>query len=142
MYEYDSHSVGERVSANRTRLYNFTSLEKPHINCVPFRSIRQFVFGDDTRVDNFRSAGVMNLIGNALLYCPFGIIGILAFGEKKRIAGKLFLNGLGLCLIIEIAQYFVGRSPDIDDVILNMFGLFVGLGIGRLIRKIFATSKS
>ena len=125
-----------------TRLYIFTSLEKPHINCVPFRSIRQFLFGDDTRVDNFRSAGVMNLIGNALLYCPFGIIGILAFGEKERITGKLFLNGLVLCLIIEIAQYFVGRSPDIDDVILNMFGLIVGLCIGRLMQKLFATGKS
>ena len=125
-----------------TRLYVFTSQEKPHINLIPFHSIRQFLFGNDTRVDNFRSTGVLNLIGNAILYIPFGVIGVLAFGEKERIIRKLFLNGLVLCLIIEFVQYFVGRSPDIDDVILNMVGLIIGLRIGRLIQKIFATGKS
>lgn len=125
-----------------TRLYIFTSQEKPHINCIPLRSIRQFLFGNDTRVDNFRSTGVLNLIGNAILYIPFGVIGVLAFGEKERIIRKLFLNGLVLCLAIEIVQYFVGRSPDIDDVILNMVGLIIGLRIGRLIQKVFATGKS
>ncbi|MBR5667514.1 MAG: VanZ family protein [Lachnospiraceae bacterium] len=125
-----------------TRLYVFTSLEKPHINLIPFHSIRQFLFGNDARVDNFRSAGVMNLIGNALLYCPFGVIGVLAFGEKERIIRKLFLNGLVLCLAVEIVQYFVGRSPDIDDVVLNMLGLIIGLCIGRFIQKLLAAGKS
>ena len=100
------------------------------------------VYGNDERVDNFRSAGVMNLIGNTLLYCPFGVIGVLAFGEKKEIIRKLFLNGLVLCLAIEIVQYFVGRSPDIDDVVLNMLGLIIGLCIGRFIQKLLAAGKS
>ena len=120
-----------------TRLYVFTSMEKPHVNMVPFRSIRQFLTGDDSRVDDFREAGVFNCIGNALLYLPFGLLGIIAFGDTKKIIRKILLAGLLLCLLIETLQYFVGRSPDVDDVILNMAGLAIGVAIGMLGKRCF-----
>ena len=120
-----------------TRLYVFTSMEKPHVNLVPFRSIRQFLTGDDSRVDDFREAGVFNCIGNALLYLPFGLLGIIAFGDTKKTIRKILLAGLLLCLLIETLQYFVGRSPDVDDVILNMAGLAIGVAIGILGKRCF-----
>ena len=120
-----------------TRLYVFTSMEKPHVNLVPFRSIGQFLTGDDSRVDDFRTAGVFNCIGNALLFLPFGLLGIIAFGDTKKSIRKILLSGLGLCLLIETLQYFVGRSPDIDDVILNLAGLTLGVVLGMAARRIF-----
>ena len=81
-------------------------------------------------------------IGNGFPVIVFGVIGVLAFGEKEELIRKLFLNGLVLCLVVEIVQYFVGRSPDIDDVVLNMLGLIIGLCIGRFIQKLLAAGKS
>ena len=121
----------------KRRLTFFVDSEKPYVNIVPFKTIRKLLFGIDESVDDFHSIGVMNVIGNALIYLPLGLIGILAWYDVKRISMKIFCGGLIMCLIVEFIQYFVGRSPDVDDVILNMAGLLVGLFFGNIIRVIF-----
>ena len=62
---------------------------------------------------------------------------IIAFGDTKKTIRKILLAGLLLCLLIETLQYFVGRSPDVDDVILNMAGLAIGVAIGILGKRCF-----
>ena len=36
---------------------------------------------------------------------------------------------------IETVQYFIGRSADIDDLLLNVFGAVVGFGLYAILRK-------
>ena len=43
--------------------------------------------------------------------------------------------GLGTSLFIEVAQYFLMRSTDIDDVILNTLGALCGWWLYLLLRR-------
>ena len=36
---------------------------------------------------------------------------------------------------IETVQYFIGRSADIDDLLLNLFGTVLGFGLYAILRK-------
>ena len=68
-------------------------------------------------------AFVVNVVGNVLLFMPFG--GALAlFGERWWAAT---LTGCFTSAAIEIVQLFVpGRTSATDDIILNTLGTLVG----------------
>ncbi|MDO5714172.1 MAG: VanZ family protein [Tissierellia bacterium] len=89
------------------------------INLIPFRTIRNY--------HNYVSGFVAwaNLWGNIILFIPYGF-GLPLFWRKfrsfKKVLGTLFLS----CFVIEFIQFFVGRSVDIDDVLLNMLGGCIG----------------
>lgn len=44
-------------------------------------------------------------------------------------------------VLVECIQYFTGRTADIDDVILNMFGAVAGLLIYYIIVKIYNSKR-
>lgn len=122
----------------KRRLTFFIDSEKPYVNIMPFETIRKLLFGNDERVDDFHNIGVMNVIGNALIYLPLGMIGVIAWFDVKNISAKILSGGFVMCLVVEFIQYFVGRSPDIDDVILNMTGLSIGICLGNIFRIVFS----
>jgi glycopeptide antibiotics resistance protein len=122
----------------KRRLTFFVDSEKTYVNIMPFQTIKKLIFGYDQRVDDFHRIGIMNVIGNALIYLPLGFVGVIAWFDVKRISEKLFFGGLIMCLFVEFIQYFVGRSPDVDDVILNMTGLLVGICLGNIVRVVLA----
>jgi glycopeptide antibiotics resistance protein len=42
---------------------------------------------------------------------------------------------MGIIVCIETFQYFIGRSADVDDLIMNTIGGFIGYGIFALLNK-------
>ncbi len=46
--------------------------------------------------------------------------------------GKSLTTCAAISIFIEIVQLFIGRSMDIDDVLLNLLGAFIGNMIWRL----------
>lgn len=71
--------------------------------------------------------------GNILWFIPFGYY-CVAY-EKKTI-GIAVLMGLALSLFIEILQFVLGTGiSEIDDLILNTFGCFLGALIARMVHK-------
>ncbi|MBW9153510.1 VanZ family protein [Clostridium estertheticum] len=73
---------------------------------------------------------IKNILGNMLLLFPFGLfLPILwkKFGNMKKTLLYSFLFTLGI-EIIQLLSYYVGnnRSFDIDDLILNTFGAWIG----------------
>lgn len=74
--------------------------------------------------------GRLNVAGNVALFVP---IGLLAFsGTGLRWLGAT-AAAAGLSLVVEATQLLVGRSADIDDVILNTLGGAAGAALGLLV---------
>ncbi|NGY75544.1 VanZ family protein [Bacillus megaterium] len=45
--------------------------------------------------------------------------------KKVSLSKKVTILDLSVTCLIEFIQYFMGRSLDIDDVLLNMFGTVI-----------------
>lgn len=73
----------------------------------------------------------INFLANILLFVPFGFLqSLLSYNFFKGTFATFFLS-----LFIEVCQYFIGRSSDIDDLILNTVGGILGALIWFIIRK-------
>lgn len=76
-----------------------------------------------------------NVIGNVLLYMPLGFF-MGYFLKFKKTSLVIFLTAL-ISLSGELIQRYVGRTFDIDDVILNLIGGLIGYTIYRLFQKLY-----
>lgn len=73
------------------------------------------------------------LLGNTLLFLPWGFFLPFLWQRFRRffpIAGMC----LGLTCFIEFTQLFIGRTVDVDDLLLNFCGSMAGAGIAWLVR--------
>ena len=112
------------------------------LNLVPFRTILEFLSPYDStmaRVDwgVFRA---MNLLMNLVLFLPFGFL-LPVLWDKFRSFKRTVLLAVCLIIAIESVQYFIGRSCDIDDLILNALGTALGYGIYCVLHKIRSARK-
>ncbi len=92
------------------------------IHLTPFSTIRQQLSTIDT--DESRT----QLLGNTLLFLPWGFFLPFLWHAFRRffpIAGMC----LGLTCFIEFTQLFIGRTVDVDDLILNFAGSMCGAGL-------------
>lgn len=84
-----------------------------------------------------------DLVGNLLLFAPFGLIAALHVDTRRplRAAGTLALllaAGLLLALALQIAQLWVpGRVPELNDVLANAAGMLLGVLAGWMGRRLF-----
>lgn len=69
---------------------------------------------------------LINIIGNVAMFIPVGLAWPYCF-KKLDTIGKTVLAGGGVSLFIEITQLpFYSRCSDIDDLIMNTAGVFIG----------------
>ena len=66
---------------------------------------------------------INNIIGNILLFIPFGMF--LRYYFKIRVISLILITIL-YSLSIEMIQILVNRLFDIDDIILNLIGSIIG----------------
>lgn len=100
------------------------------MNLVPFRTIERYIHFWDA--DLF----LVNVVGNIVMFMPWGF-GLVLLWKRKQRLWSVFLHALGLTVFIEFVQLFVGRSVDVDDVILNFLGSCLGAIMYFLLRKLF-----
>ena len=73
-----------------------------------------------------------DLFGNIILFIPIPFFLAVLFNIKSPV--KLFLIALGISTAVEISQYILSIGvADIDDIILNMAGTCIGIGVVKLI---------
>ena len=96
-----------------------------NVNLIPFDTFSQSTY---------------ILIANIVLFMPFGLFAALFwrnFDWKRAL-----LTGGCITLSIETCQLFIGRTFDIDDLMLNTLGVFCGfllaLAVGRLAPRLAA----
>lgn len=97
-------------------------------NFIPFRSIYRIAVFSPTIKDPIKI-----LIGNIVLFIPFGFLLPIAIKKlRKSIVSTTFL-GMLFSIIIETSQFlFTYRVSNIDDIILNTLGAFIGAVIIKL----------
>jgi len=67
---------------------------------------------------------LINIIGNIIVFVPFGILLPILINKKLTILLVIFLIGLS---VMELSQLLLRRgSLDIDDYILNSIGFMLG----------------
>lgn len=95
-------------------------------NFIPFKEIFRYEIGS--------RLFIKNIIGNILLFLPYGYFAS-DYLDSKKVLPICFLTLL-VTLTIEIVQLNIGRTFDIDDVILNTCGGMLGYSLYRLMEKI------
>ena len=86
------------------------------VNFVPFNEMFRYTFGSQMFMKN--------IVGNILLFVPFGFFTAYYVDTKKIVPPILITLAVSLCA--EGIQYHIGRVFDVDDVILNVLGGFLG----------------
>lgn len=77
---------------------------------------------------------IINLAGNVVIFAPLGLLPPLLWKRCRHLWAALGLSA-GVSCLIEFLQLFVGRSVDVDDVILNTLGGLLGYLLFCLIPK-------
>ena len=77
---------------------------------------------------------VINLAGNVLIFAPLGVLPPLLWKRWRHLWAAVPLSA-GVSCLIEFLQLFLGRSVDVDDVILNTLGGLLGFLLFCLIPK-------
>lgn len=101
------------------------------IEIIPFRIIIQ-QFQDIKKQSDGFDAFTFNVVGNIGVFVPVGMI--IAYLTDKSLK-KTLLYGCILSVFIEVVQIPLNRTTDIDDVILNTAGTFIGFHIYNFISK-------
>lgn len=99
-----------------------------NVNLVPFRTVFRCIRYFD--VDTF----LVNIVGNIVMFVPWGF-GLVLLWKKNRRPAAVLAFSFGLTLFIETCQLFIGRSVDVDDLILNFTGSCMGAGLYFLVRR-------
>lgn len=99
-------------------------------NLVPFREMFRYPVGSE----NFNR----QVVGNILLFMPFGFFATY-YTKIKKISSISFMSIL-ISLTIEVVQKYIGRSFDVDDIILNVVGGILGflvyIGLDAIRKKL------
>ncbi len=118
------YSIMDRISSVKTNremgIWNF--------NLIPLKTIVQ-------QVQHGRELwAVENIIGNIIIFVPFGILFPLAFQTRF---GKTISIGILYILIIETIQFISMLGIfDVDDMILNTTGICCGYLILKIIKQL------
>jgi glycopeptide antibiotics resistance protein len=95
-------------------------------NFIPFKEIFRYDFG--TRLF------VKNIVGNILLFLPYGYF-VSEYLKSNNARITICLTVL-VSTTIEFVQLYIGRTFDIDDIILNTVGGILGYLFYTLMKKL------
>lgn len=84
-----------------------------HINLVPFEVVKTL------------QSAPLNFFGNIGMFIPLGFM-LVMLSKKCWQLHTTMMFGAGLSLLIELIQLWETRGTDIDDLILNSLGTFLG----------------
>lgn len=85
------------------------------VNIIPFKTIKNYI--------NYSASFHIfsNIIGNILIFIPLSYMLIYLYEPLRNLKNLIITLSL-ISFCIEFFQFFMGRSVDIDDIILNLLG--------------------
>lgn len=119
-------------------LFNSHRMYDRSVNLIPFKSIGEFISGSSANLKRFAFG---NVVGNIFVFIPLGVY-VLLFKSNKRVINNLLLIVI-LSLIVELIQWLLSiGTADIDDIILNSIGGFIGILAYKLLLLILRDEKN
>ncbi len=95
-------------------------------NFIPFKEMFRYRIGSPLFIKN--------VIGNIVLFMPYGFF--IGFYLKEDKARFILLLTLLVSVTIECVQMSIGRVFDVDDILLNTLGGFIGAKVYILLVKL------
>ncbi len=93
------------------------------VNLIPFYSITEYITSNSMNIKRFAFS---NVVGNIVIFIPLGVYLSLLKKNKRTITNLLII--FIVSLFVEIIQGILGIGiSDIDDVILNSLGGWIGI---------------
>jgi glycopeptide antibiotics resistance protein len=103
--------------------------EENLLTLEPVFSTIKFIQGPNRTIDI-----VTIVLGNIIMFIPFGFLGWI-FPDMKKLRPLLF-SFISCIVIVEALQYFTRMGIfEVDDIILNTFGVYLGWEFCRMIEK-------
>ena len=127
------------VGCSLSLLYLTVLWYYPNITFHPkyrFLNLRPFIWISETYEMGFVKM-IQQLALNIGMYVPYGLLLPMVF-KKVRKGSKHFFAVFFTTFSIEVLQYFIGRSADIDDVIMNCAGGVLGYFCFKILNRICA----
>ncbi len=112
-------------------MFRFGGRETIHpANFVPFKNILSYLLDKHGMI-----IGFINIAGNIIPFIPVGLL--IPFVYKNVTWQKVVLIALALTLVFELTEvvFHIGIF-DIDDIILNTFGVLIGYWVWKLFATI------
>lgn len=130
-------NFGISSSTGKPFLDVFITNDNSSINLIPFKTIFEQIVGRNEVVSQIDIADVsiLNLLSNIFLFSPIGFF-VPLINERYISLKKIILIGVSTSCVVEVIQLFIGRSCDIDDVILNTCGVVIGFIIFKVYKRI------
>ena len=101
------------------------------INVKPFSTIFYYLSGEVDFIIAF-----YNVAANIGLFVPFGLYMVVLTENKKHLSYYQFSIPIINISTIEILQYFTHRgSLDVDDLILNLSGVYLGFLLSPFLKR-------
>ena len=85
-----------------------------------------------------RSLGLLNVFGNIAMFMPTGWLVAVLSGRRPIVVGTLC--ALSLSTSVEVWKMVSGSSGDVDDLVLNGLGGFLGAGAATFLQSLGARS--
>ena len=123
-----SQTIIPKVTVQSGQLLPEQSSHIAQQNFMPFTTIIDYI---DMLDSGNALIAFYNLAGNILLFIPFGIFMPMLWHKMRNVMGMCIV-ALTIPVFIEGTQYFIGRSVDIDDVILNAWAIIFGYWIWKI----------
>jgi glycopeptide antibiotics resistance protein len=105
------------------------------LNFVPFGTLMECARETLANPSDLVTRCIANVLGNLVLLFPFGLLAPILF-PVLRLLPRFLLTALGIAAGIELLQLLETlaggrRTPDIDDIILNVIGALMGFFLFR-----------
>ncbi len=126
-YRFDE-VVNSRVKNKASSHYALTIPGK-------FRVLQKRILEIPWKMMKYRRSTILDVLLNILGFIPFGFFFSLYASEikpfsKKNIYALTLLTGFGISFLIEILQvYLPSRDSSLPDLVLNVFGTCIGIGL-------------
>ena len=106
---------------------SYKQMLRQNINLTPFLTIRNYwkVIYHRTN-DAMLMHCIINLVGNIFLFIPAGWLLPKIWNKQRNFFCFFFTCALSIFLIETVQLFSLLGSFDVDDLILNLFGMTVG----------------
>lgn len=132
------------IRASMLRFYTYGEYFRENTNFLPFRTVIEFIGYIRERNMYYLELSRDNLVGNLLIFMPFGVF-LPALWKKQRRFVSFLLTASAVITGVEIIQFItMCGACDIDDFILNIAGAVTGFAFTRInmIKRLMFTDVS
>lgn len=120
------------VTLSKEALAQVRAVSSSYYNFVPFKTLAFMV---KAIFRGFDEHSLINVVGNIIVFVPFGLF-VSLVSKKRRLLKAVVCTAL-FSFSIEFLQLFVLRATDIDDIILNTLGGFIGYCVSLIFSRVY-----